>query len=341
MNFARTLLLPVLLIGGLVEVASAQHQYIFPQFAFGGGWGSTLMVEAGAPATCTFSAQGRFLTMRNPSGNSLSGTSVRLTFGMNGWTILKTETSQRSAVSSGMAVLDCSEEVSANTLFSLEVGGSLVAEAVVESAEEIVSGGSGAQFLADHRDGARFGMAVANPSNQSINVSFRVGDVTGQTVANTTVNVPANTAQAFFMDDLVTIPTGHTGQVHIEATGSVYVVGLRFSGLVFTTIPATVFQQTTATPDTPTSLWSHSGSGHSVFDIPPHVTRIHIRATLNGDEAANFFVDIDGDSILITTLEPSSPIHEGTYLIPSGGGGVVEITGLFGDRISWTFTEVR
>ena len=46
MYFARTLLVPVFLMGGLMEVASAQHKYIFPQFAFGGGWESTLMVQA-------------------------------------------------------------------------------------------------------------------------------------------------------------------------------------------------------------------------------------------------------------------------------------------------------
>ena len=51
--------------GGLVEVVSAQHKYIFPQFAFGGGWESTLMVQAlGSNTTCTFSAQDRSFTMR-------------------------------------------------------------------------------------------------------------------------------------------------------------------------------------------------------------------------------------------------------------------------------------
>ena len=93
MYFARTLLLPVLLISALVEVASAQHKYIFPQFPFGGGWGSTLMVQAsGTPTNCTFSAQGRFLTILNLFGNNISGTSIRLTFGMNGWTILHVQT---------------------------------------------------------------------------------------------------------------------------------------------------------------------------------------------------------------------------------------------------------
>ena len=266
MHFARTLLVPVLLIGGLVEVTSAQHQYIFPQFAFGGGWESTLMVQtSGTPTTnCTFSAQGRSLTMRNPSGNNLTGTSITLTFGMHGWTILKTATPQGMAASSGMAVLDCDEEVSANTLFSLEVGGSLVGEALVKSAEEIVSGESAAQFLTDHRNGARFGMAVANPSNRPIDVSVEVGDLEGQLIANTTVNVPANAAQAFMVDELVTIPPGYIGQVLIGPSNnpgpSVYVVGLRFTGPVFTTIPATVFQQTTEpTPPPPPTLTPEPG----------------------------------------------------------------------------------
>ena len=232
--------------GGLVEVVSAQHKYIFPQFAFGGGWESTLMVQAlGSNTTCTFSAQERSFTMRDPDGNNLSGTQQQLILGMNGGTILKTATPQGMAASSGMAVLDCDEEVSANTLFSLEVGGSLVAEALVESSEEIVPGEPAAQFLADQRDGARFAVAVANPSDQPLDVLVAVGDLDGQIVEET-VNVPANAAQAFFVDELVTIPTGHTGQVLIRPSNnpgpSVYVVGLRVTGLVITTIPTTVLR---------------------------------------------------------------------------------------------------
>ena len=227
------------------RIPRPDRTYIFPQFAFGGGWESTLMVQTlGSNTTCTFSAQDRFFTMRDSGGISFSGTQLPLAFGMNGWTIAKTATPQGMAASSGMAVLDCDEEVSAITLFSLEVGGSLVAEALVESSEEIVSGELAAQFLADHRDGARFAMAVANPSDQPLGVLIAVGDLDGQKIGEATVNVPANTAQAFFVDELVTIPTGHTGQVLIGASNnpgpSVYVVGLRVTGLVITTIPATI-----------------------------------------------------------------------------------------------------
>ena len=244
--------------------ASAQHKYIFPQFAFGGGWESTLMVQAlDGNTTCTFSAQGRLFTMRDPSGNSLSGTQLPLAFGMNGWTILKTATPQGMAASSGMAVLDCDEEVSANTLFSLEVGGSLVAEALVESSEEIVSGEPTAQFLADHRDGARFAVAVANPSDQPLDVLVAVGDLGGQEIGEVTVNIPADAAQAFFVDELVTIPIGHTGQVSIRPSNnpgpSVYVVGLRLTGLVLTTIPATVLRPEPPAAGLNTSLTDPNG----------------------------------------------------------------------------------
>ena len=250
--------------GGLVEVASAQHKYVFPQFAFGGGWESTLMVQArDVPTVCTFSAQDRFLTMRGLLGNNISGTSILLTFGMNEWTILKTSTPQGMAASSGMAVLDCDEEVTANTLFSLEVGGSLVAEALVESSEEIVSGEPAAQFLADHRDGARFGVAVANPSNQPLEALIVVGDSDGQVIGNTTVNVPTNAAKAFFVDELVTIPTGHTGQVFIRPSNnpgpSAYVVGIRVTGLVITTIPAIVLRPEPPTTGLNTSLTDPNG----------------------------------------------------------------------------------
>ena len=321
------------------------YKYIFPQFAFGGGWESTLMVQAlGSNTTCIFSAQDRSFTMRDPYGNNLSGTQQQLILGMNGWTILKTATPQGMAASSGMAVLDCDEKVSANTLFSLEVEGSLVAEALVESSEEIVSGEPAAQFLADHRDGARFAVAVANPSNQPLDVLIAVGDLGGQQIGEVTVNVPVNAAQAFFVDEHVTIPTGHTGQVSIRPSNnpgpSVYVVGLRVTGLVITTIPATVVHLTTATPDPHPALWSHSGTGNTVFDMPSHVTRVRIKGTWNGNGGSNFFVDIAGRSVVITTLRSlPNRTYEGTHLI--SGGGVVEITGSGAGNVSWTFTEVR
>ncbi len=148
-----------------------------------------------------------------------------------------------------MAVLECNNELMvANTQFSLRVGGSLVSEALVESAEEVLSApGAYAWFPADHREGARFGVAVANPSNQPINVSVWVSDLDLNTLVDAAVNVPANSSKAFFVDELGTDLAGRVAQVLIFPPPfpgpSVYAIGLRFTGLAFTTIPALVYPQ--------------------------------------------------------------------------------------------------
>ena len=255
MRSALTLLVLAVSIGGLAEVAFAQHKYIFPQFTFGGGWGSTLTVltDIDDATTCKFSAQGRVLTMRDHGDNLRTGTELTLQGAFN---LLKTE-SQDMEASSGMAVLDCDKEViSANTLFWWKVGGSLVGEALVEPSEQVAAASdSYVWFPADYRDGARFGVAVANPSNESLDVQVLVTGIDLEEFVRTTVNVPANSAKAFFVDELGTIPTGHVVQVLISPSNnpgpSVYAVGLRFTGQVFTTIPGTVFGPTTSSSNPP------------------------------------------------------------------------------------------
>ena len=250
------------------------------------------------------------------------------------------------AVSSGMAILDCSEEVSANTLFSLEVGGSLVSEAVVQSPEEIVSGESVAQFLADHRDGARFGVAVANPSNQPVLVVVAVFDSAGQAIGNTAVDLQANDFRAFFVDELVTIPTGHTGQVVIAASGgSFYAIGWRFTGLVFTTIPATVFHLST-TPEPPTG-WTQSGTGSTLFDLPTWITRIRIEGEYTGS-STNFVVRCgspeDYGGLLVNELLGtafSQTRYSGVHsALRRNGDPCREIHVDLASRVRWTITQV-
>ena len=218
---------------------SAEHKYIFPQFVFGGGWASTLTLTALNETTCKVSAQGRHMTLRAVSGHSISGTEIPLgSFKTGQWNIFKTEAPDEGPVSSGMAILQCDRAVLTHVLFSLTVEGSLVAEALVEPSHEFKAFEEYVLFFADHRNGARFGVAVANPSDHAIDVSVRVSDDQGEVVFNTTVNVDANVSKAFFMDESGTVPEGHTGAVALWADESLYVIGLRFTGQVFTTIPA-------------------------------------------------------------------------------------------------------
>ena len=94
----------------------------------------------------------------------------------------------------------------------------------------------------------------------------------------------------------------------------------------------------------PSSLWTQSGVGDSVFTIPAYVKTITINASYQGT-CQNFIVHA---STVITSLvnviigtcsvaDTRSPFS-GTYSIGSGGGQI-QITSSTG--IAWTFTEVR
>ena len=215
------------------------HKYIFPQFAFGGGWQSTLMaLGMNDNTSCTFSAQGRYL---EEIDGGYVGTEWKLRFD-NEWRIFKTANSPSQLASSGMAVLDCDKEVLANVLFSLRFNDSVAGEALVEPAEEIASSDH-AYFIADHRGGSRLALAIANPWYGTASVSVRVVSDSYNSPpssVNTTIDIPANSAESFFLDEVGTIPENHVGLARISADRSVHAIGIKVTGSVFTTIPAMV-----------------------------------------------------------------------------------------------------
>jgi hypothetical protein len=84
-------------------------------------------------------------------------------------------------------------------------------------------------------------------------------------------------------------------------------------------------------------LFTKSGSGDTIFDLPAQVTRIRIQANFVGN-SSNFVVKIAGRLVVNEILGASGDksTFDGTYLL--AGGGTVDITDSSG--ISWTFTEV-
>jgi len=91
------------------------------------------------------------------------------------------------------------------------------------------------------------------------------------------------------------------------------------------------------TPIPPTPLFTRSGSGDTVFDMPTTVARVRITGTYTGT-SSNFIVRIAGALVVNELLGTSWGLtsFEGTYLT---SGGVVAITNSTG--VAWTFTEVR
>jgi predicted phage tail protein len=89
----------------------------------------------------------------------------------------------------------------------------------------------------------------------------------------------------------------------------------------------------------PGSLFTMSGTGDAVFDMPTTVSRIHIVATSTGD-CKNFQVSIGGrliaNVIMGNCIIGVGPRYEATV---STIGGVVDIVRSNG--VAWSFTEVR
>ena len=173
-----------------------------------------------------------------------------------------------------------------------------------------------------------------------------MADLDGQQIGNTTVDLPANDFRAFFVDELVTIPTGHTGQVVIAATdGSLYSIALRFTGLVFTTIPATVSHLSTS-PETAIP-WSRSGTGSTVLDLPTRLTRIRIEGEYTGS-SENFIVMCGGPGDLfegylvfdfLGTFWESTR-YSGVHSARKNNGDPCRKLDIEGPGVQWTITEV-
>lgn len=138
-----------------------------------------------------------------------------------------------------------------------------------------------------------------------------------------------------------------------DGAGRYTLNGLRFEGFTITAsapgyLPSSRGSMltsgvTTATANftlLPEAIFSRSGTGDTVFDIPSHVTRVRIQATYPGF-CQNFAVQIAGrlvvNVILGTCSVADARIFDGTYLIT--GGGTVQITIATG--VNWTVSEVR
>jgi hypothetical protein len=87
----------------------------------------------------------------------------------------------------------------------------------------------------------------------------------------------------------------------------------------------------------PAQLWSHSGTGDTVFDMPTYIRRVRITGTYTRN-SSNFVVRVGGRLLVNELLGTGWNVtrYEGTLLAE---GGVVAITNSSG--VVWTFNEVR
>jgi hypothetical protein len=210
--------------------------HIFPQFAdgrFSDGtfYRSTLMIlpwfAADAP-NCTLSLFG--LTANFEGG--LSGSAVPINLAAGGFAAIRTTGLQ--PFQGGYAALTCDKFVFASLLYGFHAAnGSLIGQATVFSSKAFFE----SRLIADHRDGARIGIAISNVSDvaQTYDVSFVSNGVT----RTSTISVPGRRSLARFLDEILDVAPGAVGIATLKSTTltDFATIALRYTGGVFTTIP--------------------------------------------------------------------------------------------------------
>jgi hypothetical protein len=214
--------------------ATASTYHIFPQFADGilsdgTYYRTTLMISnpSSSEANCTLRLYGLTINGYN---------TYTVTLSTGAWSLEALSSTQ--SLRSGYATLQCSASVEAQLLYSFySPAGAKISEATVFSS----ASSRELQLLADGREGARLGLAIANDTDEGTTYSLVVGDAAGNTVGTTSITLAARSARAAFLDEFLPIPPGNYGQVLLSSSGgSASLIGLRFTGGNFTTIPETI-----------------------------------------------------------------------------------------------------
>lgn len=220
---------------------SSSPNHVFAQFAdgrFSDGtfYRSTMMVSSDSlnSISCTATLYGLSV-----DGFGNNGYSRTFTLASGGWNIYRSPGSQ--SYGGGYITLNCDGSVTAQVLYALHSSSGIVlSEATVFSSPAATY----AQLLVDQRNGAQLGIAIANHSNTSkefVIVAIDAGDVE---VGRTSIQVSSGGQIARFLNELINVPANYVGQVLIYTNSSdtlnVFAIGLRFTGVAFTTIPVTV-----------------------------------------------------------------------------------------------------
>jgi hypothetical protein len=212
--------------------------HVFPQFADGNYGPNTYYFKSTLYILPWFSsdAVACSLNLRGMTANfegGASGNQFNINIPVGGFFIGRTTGTQ--PVQSGYATLTCNEYVYASLVFTYYYpNGTKASEATVFSSSENYS----TRMVFDHTQGARLGIAIANDTDLTRTYDITLTGTFGTRIGSHAV-APRRSLVGF-IDDLVTgLPPSAVGIMKIEAKDFSYhyVIGLRFTGVVFTTVP--------------------------------------------------------------------------------------------------------
>jgi len=207
---------------------------VLPQFAFGGGWYSALYFTNRGSSAVSFPVN--FISDLGGPLNvpSVGGASAVVNLDSRGTAII--EAPNAGQLSEGYVSLALPLGVEAYGVFRQSIAGRPDQEAVVP----LCGAFSTSATLIWDDTGSTTAVAIVNPSVVATTVSTTVRNANGLIIGTSNVPLPANNKVAVVLRDLpgLSAMLGNRGSVDFTvASGSVAVLGLRFGGAAFTSIP--------------------------------------------------------------------------------------------------------
>jgi hypothetical protein len=252
---ARCWPVALLLIGASAPFAAAQTPtpsvYVFPMFVDGTGGGQTyrsilriIRTTGTGPLQCSVTQRNTSATFVGVNGNvytadvldagaSPPAVSTVTLDPFLPWEILRT--GGQSALRTGYTKLSCPGPVETQLQFAQsDAQDNKTGEATIGPA----AAGASFQFFIDRRDGTRLGFSLANDSTNFVQFAAIARDQFGYEVAQIYDTIEGFSQLSRFVDEMLALPSDFVGSVELAAPGggSLYAVGLQYTGFVFTTI---------------------------------------------------------------------------------------------------------
>jgi hypothetical protein len=211
-------------------------QYVLPQFVFGGGWYTALYFANSKTTPAT--VQVNFIAEDGTPLNvpALGGSSSTANIPAGG--SARIEAPNTGDLKQGYATVTLPEGVTGYAVFRQSVAGTPDQEAVVPLSN---SASSSSTFVFDDTNYTT-GAGIVNPSSVATTVTITARSANGGSLGTATIPLAAKSKTAVSLRTLTGlsgIANNRGSLTFTTTTGNVAVLGLRFFGSAFTSIPAT------------------------------------------------------------------------------------------------------
>ena len=238
----KRVLLTVALMIGTSSVCSAQFTYYFPQVAIGGGWKTTIFIsnasaggEAGGSITFTKSDGSPFNANWADEAGNLVGSGNVIPFQLGSGGSRRFTSLGDIPLTTGYATVVTNGTVLGGAMFTQSDGaGRMLAEAGVPMGIPLPK----QAVFVDTLAGFQTGVAIANPNQADLDITFELVNQTGQIIRSSKRALGPFQHLAFFVSELFPDAGQMVGRLQFYCTNPMVSVALRFdpSFALFTTM---------------------------------------------------------------------------------------------------------